>query len=889
MHLHYEDQIRSLQNQFQDLLNSRIEQIQEDANHQIMTIKKQEHELQNLLEEKMYQIEQEYIQVSTHESRIQEKQNLIEKLKNELSLSESESRENLNHKLKAQEDRFRKEIEMLELNYKHKEDTYEKETSGLSLEVKRLESELNHEAKNNESLVIKNKELEVRCKEMVEDWSAKSMQLRQLYDEEMTKRKEAEGKLALNNQTTQEIKVAFQDLKQGYLNQSQEIKKVNEENENLRAELNAEAKRNRGFVRELEDLRNQNSASDNHNADIIQSLREQVDELKHDNKQLNDKIVSILQSHSDKFEKEVGGHYETKNLLKIAENNAQQKNNEIKNYQQQVERLRNSEGQTNSVIENLKSQILHLENENLSLNKEKQELNKKFDLKRQQTHEFKNQIRVFVVSRLKGIRRDLEDLRNHCDTMLGDLLKEVVFKTEKLSATAGELLWKQKISQSDELDYLKSKLHSEYNLKLQGMKSEFDEDQKEIIEVLEKKFFSKEKELEDQKVEREIIQRKLETSEREIERCAEKNYKLDSELTHALGTSEKLKKELHHFELKAEQTKNKHNNEIQRITNEMQKTHDENEERRKELQLKHMSEIRELNNVLENANKKIERITAKYEEQLKDKESLSSQEINELQHTYTERISRLSENINELQKNESERVNRIKALQEKITELEKERSARELEYQQFQSELHAQYQARIEDLEYRIEEHKLSFHLESDNIQRARKEKTREIEGLQLQVRRMQDDIALRNERTNALALDKTRLEDKVRELQRQLDLRSSEVERNRKELLDRQRNQKKEIEQLHGLLSKSYQSDGLAKESKRIMIENEAPESDLNKSIQGLKKLDKYLENNRSPNRSTFSKTPISYAKMNESSDTNDEITSFRKRNPLSVSQLKP
>lgn len=892
MHVHYEDQIRDLQDQFQNLLDNRITQIQEDASHQINSVKSQERELQALFEEKMYQLEQEYVKLSVHEAKIKEKQDLIDRLKSELVTRQNEAREETQSKLKTLEERLKREAEVSEANFKNTLSNLESKISALSLENKRLESELEYETENGKTLAATVADLDSQRKQLyaaVEEWGAKSMQLRKIYEDEVNARKQAEADVQMLQQNMQEIRAAFDDMKQSHYTQGEDLKNLSKENETLRSDLLNETKRNKALTRELEDQKHENKNAEAHNSEIIKELKDQVSELKRDNKQLNDRIIGLIESTNQKFEKETISHFESKNALKVAENTIQQKDNEIRAYQTQIEKQRIALEIAEDTNNQLKEEVASRDNELQNLSKTRHNLVKENEGLKQKSRDFRNQVKVFVQQRLKGFKRDLLDLKQHYETAIGDLAKETAFKLENLANVARELLWKANATQTEELGYLRSRLTSEYNLKIQEVKEELDKSHKETVEALQRKAFNRDKEFEDFKVEFEILKKKNSGMEKELERVVDRNYKLEEELAQFRADNAHLTRDKEYLEQKLQQTKATYGSELQDLNKELTKIREENAQQKRELQYKQDTEIKELQNELDAADRKLERTVAKYEEQFKTLQASYDQELAEIKKLSTEKIESLTEIIQGLEDGSQQLLKRNREFQEKITELEKDRAARE----QRTLELQADYENRIEELRYHIEEQKLSADMESDNLQRLKREKAREIEGLQAQIKRLNDDITARNERVNNLQQDKLKLEDKVRDLQRQMDLKASESDKYKRELFEKQKTQTKEIEQLHTLLSKSYSNVALSKENRRREETQEdlreLPESDLTKSVKSLKKLDKYLEGSKSPKKSGITKTPISYGKVSQASELHEESSSLRTKKPLSVSQLKP
>jgi hypothetical protein len=116
--LKHDDQLRDLQNHFQALLDQRILQLQDDAQEQIYQLKNQEKELQGLLEEKMLQLEKDYIKLSLHDEVVNEKQSLIEKLKQEISKREADHKHELTIRLRSLEERLNEEFGHTQRSFK---------------------------------------------------------------------------------------------------------------------------------------------------------------------------------------------------------------------------------------------------------------------------------------------------------------------------------------------------------------------------------------------------------------------------------------------------------------------------------------------------------------------------------------------------------------------------------------------------------------------------------------------------------------------------------------------------------------------------------------------------------------------------------------------------
>ena len=89
-----------------------------------MQLKNQEKELEAILEEKMVQMERDYVKGTLHEQIVQEKNDIIERLKSEMERKEGEFRLELNGRLRTLEDRLTQENESVEGTYKGKKEKW---------------------------------------------------------------------------------------------------------------------------------------------------------------------------------------------------------------------------------------------------------------------------------------------------------------------------------------------------------------------------------------------------------------------------------------------------------------------------------------------------------------------------------------------------------------------------------------------------------------------------------------------------------------------------------------------------------------------------------------------------------------------------------------------
>ena len=105
----HDKELKEVQTQFKKMLDDKIVQIQEDSDQQIEEIKKREREVQGILDEKTMEIERDYIPLDHHERVVEEKNALLQTLKEDMTAKDFEHQQEVISKLRDLEGRLNKE------------------------------------------------------------------------------------------------------------------------------------------------------------------------------------------------------------------------------------------------------------------------------------------------------------------------------------------------------------------------------------------------------------------------------------------------------------------------------------------------------------------------------------------------------------------------------------------------------------------------------------------------------------------------------------------------------------------------------------------------------------------------------------------------------------
>lgn len=799
-----EEQLRELQIQFQRLLDSKLAACRQDAQGQIDSLRRTEREFQTMPESRVHFSEREYIKITIHEERLREKQTLIDKLKTEIKLREVELREEMASKLKQQEEKMRKELDLSGMDAKMIITQLENQIASLNLERRQFENELNIARENNQNLQLRIQDLDCQYKkllESLEDWESKGKELNRLYEEESSHRKEIESELRAAHLDLHEMREAFNETKSGLSERMEDIRSLSDQNESLREEMTKEKNRIALLQKELEEMRAERSLAEETRFDLINSLKEQNEALRRDNRELNQIMLDALKSEKERYEREVKEHFKTKSELKEAENRLQGTKQSDSTAEAHIVMLESKLVSEEIERENLKQKLHLVEIEKQRLVKELQDIKKRFNEQSARFRDFKTEVQLLILGRFKIMRRELSDLKESTQTAIQECEEEFYNKFGSVVSFIKDHVLRKELQMSELLELERTKLNESYHDKISSIKDSFEHEQNHLAELLQKKLEAKEKEV--LGLRNDILSLNLQ------------NQRYDEDI-------EKLE----------------------------QKVHDLETECRKKTQLieQHDAEVRELKSRIESLQGRHERMVSRHEEQLRVSESAHKDEILKVRADYEGKVGKLDDDFEAMDKGKAEK---IKQLQETISQLQKENNTIRVSYQ---TQLD-RYETQLDELSF-----KMKLGGESSRSQQ-------ENEALNSQIKKLQEELAVRNERINALVNERNKAHDKIKELERRVDesdkfgLMLSNVENSSQNI------------------SRSFKNSGIGIDLKTNESEFSEYDSQLSRSVQGLKKIEKYLESRRSPSKRGSVRSPLKEFKFNEHFEDQEEKNKAKPR----------
>jgi len=762
---------------------------------------------------------------------------------------------------------------------------HEETITKLEDKIRRQENEINNERELKKSLQNTISELETQRKKLfdtIEEWGNKSKKLKGLCEEEQQKRQEVEESLREQQEKYKELSRVLDDTRAEINDKNEQIKNLLKNIAELENNINAQKHQYKTLQREFEDAKLEFGSVDQQRTENMKSLKEQIDTLKAENKTLNDKILEIIKSEKERFDAEVTAHHETKNQLKSYENKLQAVGIEVDNYEQQIDKLKKTIDELEGEKTELKTKLGVSENNIRIAAKEKSDLMKKIEQHIVHLGEIKKNVQIFMLSKLGTFRSDLRDLKTYFQTTISNLAREQEYKFADIQSQYRMAMDRRLARFEDEKLNVQTRLKSEFQHDLDNLTEKYERLQKEIAASHEQRLQEKERRIEQLMEEIDVFNRKMNQTEREVDRLNHALTQSQEEHANTRAQLAAVTREKDNLSLKLAQTEKKFIEEIQELTEEMKRTQLNTDREKEDLQLRHQQEIVELHEQIETFKNRHLEVLKRYDDEIRELVKTHTYEIDTVKRNYEDALSQLRRVVANAERNEQDLHERIAKFQEKINQLEKQIYDAEIE----KNTMRASYEHRLEEFESKMEEVNFALQREHKKIEDYRAEKNQEVSHYKSTVQVLQEEIRIKSERINNLLAERVRFEQHIRDLQAQLDKKTLEMDRQRQEILDKTMNQTKEIEHLHNLLSKSYRG---VNDSGPFVKEEST--QDFSKSIDDLKKLNQYLEHNKSPRLSVTDKTPYRdrspYTATFNYPSNDQEYDTFRTKK-LSLSQLK-
>lgn len=537
----HQAQIAELQRHYQELLEDRIKDFQAEHSSHLSRQKALDHELKRIMDEKVSQIEKEYISISKHESILHEEASKL-RIKN---LQE----------IRDIEEKYNKEIliKIKDIKEQNLEDTQRLTQKILLLEQekseclsgKRLaESELmfTQEGLNNRIFELK-KELQ-DCESQKKEFYKKSEEyqnmyskLKSQYEEELNKRKQIENEIESEKIKSNSLMNSLSEAEKEFIFKHQhESASYQEKIESYEETLSKEQQKLRKSYADLDHYQNLSS-----------KLQKEIEELKESHAQELQRIYESTQkSKAEEFnehEKEIENHLETKRQLIQAEHKAKFLASEVEANEKLVNELRVLINKYEKDIFELRRNVTNLENSASHYEKASSKLRKDLERSKEDQNSLKNASKQAFKDSLNQLRSELKALsKNSVQEMINFKknmsfgMNEALLAIEDYKNNSKRLLEETLYLKEEALSgLLKQKLEIEEELN----QSLHEKNNYEVnIETLRMNINQLQSELSQKNQDLYYFSKKLEAFQHERTALEQENHRLEEELRYTYSSLE---------------------------------------------------------------------------------------------------------------------------------------------------------------------------------------------------------------------------------------------------------------------------------------------------------------------------------------------------------------
>lgn len=360
----HQGQIAELQRHYQDLLEEKIKDFQSDHSSQFSRQKALDYELKRMMDEKILQLEKDFISLTKHESILNEETSKL-RIKHLQEIREIE--EKCNKELIARiKDIKEQNIQDLD-RLTNKIAAFENERADLIIAKRNLESELKFSNEKSENLAYKVNEqkkefgdYETTRKDLQKKYEEAQLTISKLklqIEDEVSKKKSLEAVLESEKNRFIDLHESLQEKDRDFTFKQQTENLSFQEQISMYEE--ALAKEQQKAKRVLSDLE--------HYQSLVVQLEKEIEEMKEmqsiESQNFFNSSQRIKQEENLKYEKEIEAHLETKRLLIQAEHKSKFLASELESNEKLGNDLRILTGKYEKEMSEMRRNIANLESQ----------------------------------------------------------------------------------------------------------------------------------------------------------------------------------------------------------------------------------------------------------------------------------------------------------------------------------------------------------------------------------------------------------------------------------------------------------------------------------------------------------------------------------------------
>jgi len=808
-------QISQLQEEYQQALETKLAEIQADAQNQIQKTKSTHVEMKTIFEEKMKEMEKGFIPLSKHEEMLEEERKKgRENLQKEISLIKEEFDKEISNQLKEADSIRGKEIEQVTSMHKKINSELEEALQKTKKEYMETQEKLEQFESEKENLEESIHILEKEHKKLTSDLESalhKIADLETEVDNEKRTKRELEIQLKTTKENSNGLLEKYEKANNLNMKLGTELEALKHKVSDLEEEKETETRKNKGLQSEKDVLTEMVRRLEDDKKVLNGKLQKQIEDLTNESQSLHENTMQIRQRESEKLENEIKNHMTTKNLLIQAEGKVRELEDEISQISTKLKENEYKKAELEDLLGNMKSKNYEFETKIELMENELEKINQQYNSLMKAHENLKSNFQNKFIEIIYGLKEELQNLKGMALNQIAQLQKELCKKLERtiLMEKKCEVQWEKKAQEK----------------------------------------IQKEKDLL-----REELQKTIESKEKEY---AENSMNVDSK--YDVMIKEK-NAEIKQFQGLCEEVENKNKTLLRDLTDlqnkikshevEKQKLEKDNEKLRKE--------VRSNNEMLDNLKNEVKDKTSKLKV---DAENAMVVAQNEIENKYKKQLSSLQKEVETLKIESGKELRTVlgdlgnlklqyqyEAEQtaqsfdqslgqiEYSLKLEKDKSEKyKNEAERLQSEIEQakeEHKSELYQLETKMKHLNQSLMSDTEKYKKIKKEKSEEVDNLSKKIRELTAELTLKNEVITEMSNESQSQRQQLKELKMSLELQESNNEKKESDYAKLVSKKEKEIEDLHRLLSKSYHSASSSMDKVKLASKLESETRELAKKV---------------------------------------------------------
>ena len=775
-----------------------------DTEEQINELRKKEKEAQCKYEEKIMELERDSVKLEHHEKITDEKNLIIQKLRDENARREIDYRQDITNKLRTLEERLVEEHNARErsirgiLNFYYVDLSHLVTISGHEQQMREMnetKTSLEHELKMiSEERKALNEYIEQlenqkrQLHESVEEWAAKTRKLKVSCDEEQSHSSGLERELRVQQEKLKDLNENLETVVSQLDAKEKELQDLNKETFNLGSTLKEGGKERKKLERDINAL----NIDLQETQEKLRMQHNENDALKEQNKGLMDRVNEVIKTEGEKLQKEADEHFETKNKLLTVENRLEEVRAALEENEDQLQQMNEYLEQQNQQNKNLSRNLEETRERLEEASKLKLAGERRIDQILIRTASF----RRVTVNQLDLLRSQLRELISFNASQINSLVRVHEEKFFELLTEVKLVLGRKDKQYQNSIDTLKNELSDQFFRDSEKLKAKYYKDCLQLQEEYENKYEEKERELKFVNERNYKLSEKVNDLERETERRDIKQTQLEGDFL-------SIQKEKGDLNIRFEQVKQSFVKEIEKLNESLNLANENALSEKRALEEGFTNEVSSLKNEIGKLSESYSETLRKHDEQVAELTLEQELKVKAARDDLLETRKQLEKTMIESNGVEERLNDKVVKLESKVSKLKNRTKDLEVENKSAKDF----YESRLYLFEEKLSEVNKAVEEENQAVTVLTVEKANEISDCVKVIRMLEEDVKSKTLKISALFKERDSFEKHIREIESELDLKNDQINMQKQSFLDRTLQQTKEIEQLHYILSKSYRT----------------------------------------------------------------------------------